>query len=173
MAAREAAIAPGRHDVTHAVIRNLYKLMAYKDEYEVARLHLKPAFHAGTRGLFAAPRRLSWHLHPPLLRALGLKRKLRLGPWFRHALRALRALRRLRGTPYDPFGYAAVRREERRLVPWYRGLVVEALDAAGPDAHAAAVELARLPESIRGYEDIKLRSIARARERAEQLGVRL
>ena len=71
---------PGAADVTHAVIRNLYKLMAYKDEYEVARLHLKPAFHAGTRGLFAAPRRLSWHLHPPLLRALGLKRKLRLGP---------------------------------------------------------------------------------------------
>ena len=121
VAARETAMAPGRAEVTHAVIRNLYKLMAYKDEYEVARLHLKPAFHAGTRALFAAPRRVTWHLHPPLLRALGLERKLRLGPWFRHALRALRALRRLRGTPYDPFGYAAIRREERRLVPWYRG----------------------------------------------------
>jgi indolepyruvate ferredoxin oxidoreductase len=163
VAARETAAEPGRVEVTHAVIRNLYKLMAYKDEYEVARLHLKPAFRVGTRELFVAPSRLSWHLHPPLLRALGFKRKLRLGPWFRHALRALRALRRLRGTPYDPFGYAAVRREERRLAPWYRGLVVEALDATGPDAHAAAVELARLPESIRGYEDIKLRSIAKVR----------
>jgi hypothetical protein len=59
-------MAAGRAEVTHAVIRNLYKLMAYKDEYEVARLHLKPAFHAGTRALFAAPRRVTWHLHPPL-----------------------------------------------------------------------------------------------------------
>ena len=169
VAARETAMAPGRAEVTHEVIRNLYKLMAYKDEYEVARLHLKPAFHAGTRGLFAAPRRLAWHLHPPLLRALGLKRKLRLGPWFRHALRALRGLRRLRGTPYDPFGYAAIRREERRLVPWYRGLVLDGLAAGGADAHATAVELARLPETIRGYEDIKLRNIATVRERASRL----
>ena len=173
VAAREEAMAPGRREVTHAVIRNLYKLMAYKDEYEVARLHLKPAFQAGTRGLFAAPRRLVWHLHPPLLRALGLRRKLRLGPWFAPALRALRALRRLRGTPFDPFGYAAMRREERRLVPWYRELVAGALDGLGADGHAAAVELARLPESIRGYEDIKLRNLAQARVRAEQLGVRL
>jgi indolepyruvate ferredoxin oxidoreductase len=167
VAAREAAMAPGRREVTHAVIRNLYKLMAYKDEYEVARLHLKPAFHAGTRGLFTAPRRLAWHLHPPVLRALGLNRKLRLGPWFRHALRALRALRRLRGTPFDPFRYAAVRREERRLVPWYRDLVTGAL--LGADGHVAALELACLPESIRGYEGIKLRSIAAARARAAGL----
>jgi indolepyruvate ferredoxin oxidoreductase len=169
VAAREAATAAGRHEVTHAVIRNLYKLMAYKDEYEVARLHLKPAFHAGTRQLFTAPSRLTWHLHPPLLRALGLRRKLRLGPWFRPALRALRAIRRLRGTPFDPFGYAAVRREERRLVPWYRDLVIRALADSGGDGHAAAVELAHLPESIRGYEDIKLRSIAAARERGQTL----
>ena len=167
VAAREAARAPGRCEVTHAVIRNLYKLMAYKDEYEVARLHLKTAFHTGTRRLFTAPRRLVWHLHPPLLRALGLRRKLRLGPWFRHALRALRALRRLRGTPFDPFGYAAVRREERRLVPWYRELVTGALAEPGAEGHAAAVGLARLPEAIRGYEDIKLRSIAAVRVQAE------
>jgi indolepyruvate ferredoxin oxidoreductase len=162
-AAREVALAPGRSDVTHAVIRNLYKLMAYKDEYEVARLHLKAAFHVETRGLFAAPRRLSWHFHPPLLRALGLKRKLRLGPWFAPALRALRRLRRLRGTAFDPFGYAHVRREERRLVPWYREVVSSALDGPGPDAHETALELARLPDAIRGYEDIKLRSIAKVR----------
>src|SRR5262245_28537117 len=148
VAAREAAMTAGRREVTHAVIRNLYKLMAYKDEYEVARLHLKPAFHAGTRRLFAAPRRMTWHLHPPLLRALGLRRKLRLGPWFSSALRLLRALRRLRGTKFDVFGYANVRREERRLVPWYRELVLQALAATDGDGHTAAVELARLPESI-------------------------
>src|SRR5262245_62057286 len=134
VAAREGMVAPGHVEVTHAVIRNLYKLMAYKDEYEVARLHLRRAFHEATRGLFVAPRRLSWHFHPPLLRALGLRRKIRLGPWFRHALRALRALRRLRGTALDPFGYAAVRREERRLVPWYRELMVGALGDAGGHA---------------------------------------
>jgi indolepyruvate ferredoxin oxidoreductase len=159
VAAREEALAPGRREVTYAVIRNLYKLMAYKDEYEVARLYLKPAFQAGVRGLFTAPRRVVWHFHPPFLRALGLRRKLRLGPWFAPVLRILRALRRLRGTPFDPFGYAAVRREERRLIPWYRGLVRKALDGAGPEAYARAVSTARLPESIRGYEDIKLRSI--------------
>jgi indolepyruvate ferredoxin oxidoreductase len=164
MAEREASLAPGHVEVTQAVIRNLYKLMAYKDEYEVARLHLKPAFRDATRGLFVAPRRLSWHFHPPLLRALGLKRKLRLGPWFGPALRLLRALRGLRGTPFDVFGYAAVRREERQLVPWYRRLVASALREA--DGHATALELARLPESIRGYEDIKLRSIAKVRGQA-------
>jgi indolepyruvate ferredoxin oxidoreductase len=168
VAAREAAIAPGRAEVTHAVIRYLYKLMAYKDEYEVARLHLKPAFHAGMRALFAAPRRVRWHLHPPLLRALGLTRKLRLGPWFHPALRALRACRRLRGTACDPFGYAAVRREERRLIPWYRALVADAL-AAGPGAYATALELAHLPDAIRGYEAIKLRSIAKVRSQASTL----
>jgi indolepyruvate ferredoxin oxidoreductase len=108
---------------------------------------------------------VAWHLHPPLLRALGLRRKLRLGPWFAPVLRALRALRRLRGTAFDPFAYAHVRREERRLVPWYRELVSTALEG-GPDAHEAAVELARLPEAIRGYEDIKLRSIAKVRGQA-------
>jgi indolepyruvate ferredoxin oxidoreductase len=167
VAAREEAIAAGKVEVTHAVVRNLYKLMAYKDEYEVARLHLKPAFRDAASGLFAAPRRLSWHFHPPLLRTLGLKRKLRLGPWFAPALRLLRALRRLRGTPLDVFGYAAVRREERRLVPWYRELVAGGLGDA--EGHATALELARLPESIRGYEDIKLRSIGAARDRAAAL----
>jgi indolepyruvate ferredoxin oxidoreductase len=164
VAAQEAPIEPARVEVTHAVIRNLYKLMAYKDEYEVARLHLKPASRDSTRRLFAAPRRLSWHFHPPLLRALGLTRKLRLGPWFTPALRLLRVLKRVRGTSLDLFGYAAVRREERRLVPWYRDLVTGALREAG--GHATALELARLPESIRGYEDIKLRSIAKVRGQA-------
>jgi indolepyruvate ferredoxin oxidoreductase len=169
VAAREETLAPGRPDVTQAVIRNLYKLMAYKDEYEVARLHLRPAFQAGTRALFQAPRRLSWHLHPPLLRALGLRRKLRLGAWFTPALRALRGLRRLRGTALDPFGYARVRREERQLVPWYRDLVSSALDRAGADGLDRAVEFARLPDAIRGYEDIKLRAIAAARQRGQTL----
>ena len=161
---------PGRAEVTHAVIRHLYKLMAYKDEYEVARLHLKAAFHAGTRGLFAAPRRLSWHLHPPLLRALGLKRKLRARTLVRGTRSGPSARCGASAAPRStPSATRRVRREERRLVPWYRGLVGGAR-RLGPDAHATAVDLARLPDGIRGYEDIKLRSIAAARARETLVG---
>jgi indolepyruvate ferredoxin oxidoreductase len=169
VAAREGAATPGRTALTHAVIRGLYKLLAYKDEYEVARLHLEAALGAQVRDLFAAPRRVTWHLHPPVLRALGLRRKLRLGPWFAPALRLLRGLRRLRGTPLDPFGSAAVRREERALVGWYTGLVRSALAHLGPDTHVTLVELAGLPEAIRGYETIKLDSARAARARAESI----
>jgi indolepyruvate ferredoxin oxidoreductase len=173
VAARQQSAVPDRLDVTHAVIRNLYKLMAYKDEYEVARLHTKAPALARTRALFVEPRRLSFHLHPPLLRALGLRRKLRLGPWFVPVLRGLRGLRRLRGTGWDPFGFAAVRREERRLIPWYRELIGAALDRLDADTLPAVVELAALPEAIRGYEAIKLESVRRVRSRAAELSARL
>ena len=79
----------------------------------------------------------------------------------------------LRGTPWDVFGYAAVRREERRLISWYRTLVESALDHLGPDTHATAVELAELPDAIRGYEGIKLGNVAAVRTRAEELLARL
>ncbi len=119
-AASEQAATPGRREVTDAVIRSLYKLMAYKDEYEVARLQTKATFRASVRETFAAPERVAYHFHPPALRALGLRRKLELGPWFRPVLAGLRGLRRLRGTWLDPFGRAVVRKEERALVLWYR-----------------------------------------------------
>jgi indolepyruvate ferredoxin oxidoreductase len=173
VAARERAAVPGRAEVTQAVARHQYKLMAYKDEYEVARLHLKPARTDETRALFAAPRRVFYHFHPPLLRAMGLKRKLRLGPWFTPALHVLRGLRRLRGTPWDAFGYAHVRREERRLVRWYEALVDAALDRLDGGSHAAVVEIAQVPDRIRGYEEIKLASVAAAEAHAERLMTRL
>jgi indolepyruvate ferredoxin oxidoreductase len=173
VAAREAAATPGRAEVTRAVARHQYKVMAYKDEYEVARLHLKPELVAGTRDLFAAPRRVTYHLHPPLLRALGMTRKLRLGPWFTPVLGLLRGLRRLRGTPWDVFGYAEVRREERRLVGWYEGLVDGALDRLDGGSHAVALEIAELPDRIRGYESIKLANIALAKAHAASLVGRL
>lgn len=173
VAARERAAAPGRGELTQAVARQQYKLMAYKDEYEVARLHLKPSRRDETRALFSDPRRVVYHFHPPLLRALGMKRKLRLGPWFTPALRVLASLRRLRGTAWDAFGYARVRREERRLVPWYETLVDTALDRLSNESHAAVVEIVRVPERIRGYEDIKLASIAAAKAQAEGLLARL
>jgi indolepyruvate ferredoxin oxidoreductase len=173
VAAREREVTTERHDLTRAVIRYLYKLMAYKDEYEVARLHLKPAVTGRIAGLFDAPERVAYHFHPPLLRALGLQRKLELGPWFRPALRLLRRLRGLRGTGWDPFGRAAVRREERRLPEWYAELVTRALGFLRPETYEIVLEVMRLPDAIRGYEDIKLRSVAAARTRAFSLIERL
>ena len=160
---------PGRGDLAEAVARNLFKLMAYKDEYEVARLHLDSFERAKLDRELGEGARVWFNLHPPLLRALGLKRKLKLGRWFVPAFRLLRSMRRLRGTPLDPFGLARVRRVERRLVGEYEELVSEALAALTPATHATAVELCELPDLVRGYEDIKLESVERFRERAQEL----
>jgi len=168
--ARERAVDPERHEITHAVIRNLYKLLAYKDEYEVARLYLQPAFDASMRTTFANPRQVRYQLHPPLLRALGLDRKLSLRPAVaRPAFRALRALRRLRGTPFDLFGYAKLRRTERELIGWYQDLVTRSLERLRPHNHDLVVALANLPDRIRGYEHIKLASAAATKTEAERL----
>jgi indolepyruvate ferredoxin oxidoreductase len=155
--------------VLHPVIRYLYKLMAYKDEYEVARLHLAGEFHQFAEGLFSAPQKLIYNLHPPFLRALGVKTKLRFGPWFTPALRLLRALRRLRGTWLDLFGYARVRRVERHLIGWYKELVRTALRQLSPQTLGAVRRLLELPDAIRGYEDIKLRNVALAKNQGAAL----
>ena len=173
VAACERRAAEGRSEITRAVIRSLYKLLAYKDEYEVARLHLKPGFPAATLGLFTEPRRIVWNFHPPLLRALGLKRKLAFGPWFTPALRLLRAVRRVRGTPWDLFGYAAVRREERRLISWYTALVEAALGHLDRETYPLALDIACLADGIRGYEEIKLNNVKAVKERAWTLLKRL
>ena len=173
VAERERSALGATGAVTRAAARSLYKLMAYKDEYEVARLHLKPWVRDGARRLFDAPERVAYHFHPPLLRALGMQRKLALGPWFTPALRALRAGRRLRGTALDPFGHAAVRREERALVGWYQELLDRALARLTPGSAALVAEIAALPDLIRGYEDVKLRGVAEAKRQAEALLARL
>ncbi|MEA2171280.1 MAG: indolepyruvate ferredoxin oxidoreductase, partial [Solirubrobacteraceae bacterium] len=154
---------------TQAVARNLYKLMAYKDEYEVARLHLDPVERARIEAEFGRGARVQINLHPPLLRAMGLKRKLRFGPWIDPALRSLYRMRRLRGTSADPFGRAEVRRVERALIGEYEQLVQWALAHLTPATHALCVEVAGLPDMIRGYEDIKLDNVARYRERVAEL----
>ena len=161
------------YEITREVVRNLFKLMAYKDEYEVARLHLKPRFRSAIEAAFDDPVRVTYHLHPPLLRAVGLRRKLRLGPWFRPALILLWHLRGLRGTWADPFGRARVRREERRLPGWYRDLMTRALDQVDDSNREIALELARLPAAIRGYEDIKLRNLEQVERQAVELLARL
>ena len=168
VAAREAAACAGSVGLTHAVIRHLYKLMAYKDEYEVARLHLKQAWKSQLGAMFASPHRAYYHLHPPLLRSMGLKRKLKLGPWFNRPLRQLRRLKSLRGRWCDPFGYAKLRREERRLITWYRETITSLLSRLDPGNHALAVVIANAPEAVRGYEDIKLQRLAETKELVAQ-----
>jgi indolepyruvate ferredoxin oxidoreductase len=159
----------GPTEITEAVAKHLYKLMAYKDEYEVARLSLDPAFTADLEEQFGEGTKFAYRLHPPVLRALGMKRKISLGPWFRPAFRLLHALRRLRGTRFDPFGRAEVRRVERELIEDYRAAVLAAFRAADVD-RAQVLALAELPDLVRGYEDVKLANVARYREkRAEVL----
>jgi indolepyruvate ferredoxin oxidoreductase len=158
----------GPTEITEAVAKHLYKLMAYKDEYEVARLSLDPAFTANLADQFGEGTRYAYRLHPPVLRALGMKRKISLGPWFRPAFRLLHALRRLRGTRFDPFGRAEVRRVERELIDDYRGTVLEAFRAADAD-RARVLVLAELPDVVRGYEDVKLANVARYREKQAEV----
>ncbi len=157
--------------LAEAVARNLYKLMAYKDEYEVARLLTNPEREAQIRGMWEQVESIGYNLFPPLLRAMGLKKKLKLGGWFRGPLRMLASLKGLRGTPFDLFGYAKVRREERALIGWYEQLVRGCLDRATPENLALAQEIVALPALIRGYENIKLASVHKVKTlAAEKLG---
>jgi indolepyruvate ferredoxin oxidoreductase len=150
---------PGSTALTEAVARYLYKLMAYKDEYEVARLALEPSLGAGLEAEFGPGARASWRLHPPVLRALGMKRKIALGPWFVPAFQVLRAMRGLRGTSMDPFGRTRIRVLERALIEEYLGLVDHLIGRLSPATAELAVRLAELPDSVRGYEDVKMRTV--------------
>ncbi|MFF8912688.1 indolepyruvate ferredoxin oxidoreductase family protein [Streptomyces sp. NPDC015032] len=164
---------PGSTALTEAVATYLYKLMAYKDEYEVARLSLDPAVEREVRDRFGDGARMSYRLHPPVLRALGMNRKVELGPWFKPVFRALAAMRGLRGTRLDPFGPARVRRTERALVVEYEATITEVCRDLDENAHGLAVEIASLPDIVRGYEEIKMASVARYRARSEELVGRL
>ncbi|HEY0360026.1 MAG TPA: indolepyruvate ferredoxin oxidoreductase family protein, partial [Mycobacteriales bacterium] len=161
------AAARGGDRVAETVARGLYKLMAYKDEYEVARLHLELVrdLPPGTR--------YELKLHPPVLRALGLREKVGFGRRTTPLFRLLHAARRLRGTPLDPFGYTAVRRTERALIEEYLGHVGAALDALRPDNEDTVLELLALPDVVRGYEDLKLAGVDRFRARAAELRAEL
>ncbi len=165
----ERRAVPGREELTLAVARNLFKLMAYKDEYEVARLMTGAAFRAQLEREFEGWRRLAFHLAPPLLAerdpVSGHLRKRRFGPWAMTAFRWLARARRLRGTRLDPFGWTAERRTERALIGAYEALVDELLAGLSAERLPLAVELARLPEGIRGYGHVKEANLARVRER--------
>ncbi len=161
-------LAGGATAITEAVARNLHKLMAYKDEYEVARLCLDEKLVANIRNAFGSETRYSYRLHPPVLRALGMRRKISLGSWFRPGFRLLYRMRGVRGHWFDPFGHTEVRKVERALVEEYRASILRALRAPHRDP-AVLAELAELPDMVRGYEDIKLGNVAGYRARQAEL----
>ncbi len=164
-----AVAARGEDRVSEAYARGLFKLLAPKDEYEVARLHLLPEMRARREAELGRGGQVAVMLHPPVLRALGMKRKLALRRSATPLFRTLVPLRRLRGTPFDPFGHGEVRRLERALPGEYRALVADALTHLRPETAGTVAEVAALPDLIRGYEEIKLRSVERFRARATAL----
>jgi indolepyruvate ferredoxin oxidoreductase len=174
--AAEQQAAPGSQALTETVARNLHKLMAYKDEYEVARLALLPESQARYQAIGGADTKVTYHLHPPMLRSMGLDRKIEFRRTGEPSFKALRAMKRLRGTLADPFRWAEVRKLERAMIPEYERAVdtlIERLDASDLDE---AVTIAGLPDQVRGYEHIKLDRAKRYRiqlaERLKQYGRR-
>jgi len=163
--AAEDAVQSGSRALTRTVAEQLYKLSAYKDEYEVARLMTNADGLAAVREVAGASGRLAWRLHPPIFRALGLKKKLRIGFRAWPLIRLLGGLRFLRGTPFDVFGYAEVRRVERALVASYREAITVVLEGLDAEKLGRAIELAALPDMVRGYEELKLERAAGYREK--------
>jgi indolepyruvate ferredoxin oxidoreductase len=146
--------------------------MAYKDEYEVARLHVDPVFTGKIAEMFEGNFRLVHHLAPPLFARKNDRGELikqPFGQWMRGAFHILARLKGLRGTPFDPFGYTVERREERALIVEYRRCIEELLQSVSKKNLAAALEIARLPEEIRGYGHVKARNLAQVRARRQTL----
>ena len=173
----EERAAPGRSDLTEAVARHYARLLAYKDEYEIARLLSAPAFHDELAARFDAPR-VAFYLAPSWLPrragANGRAGKYRFGPWLRPMLRGLAGLRALRGTPFDPFGHTAERKLERALIAEYEQTIAQILERLRPDSDAAVpyelmVEIARWPEALRGFGPLKKTSAAKARLHRDEM----
>jgi indolepyruvate ferredoxin oxidoreductase len=169
----ETALAPGSTLLADAVARNYFKLLAYKDEYEVARLYTGPEFARALGTRFDGDFGLRFHLAIPAFSRpdplTGEPKKRSYGPWLLSVFQLLAPFKFLRGTAADPFGYGAERRLERRLIVDYEVTLDTLVAALRPDTIALAAEIARLPEAIRGYGPIKARSIVAARQRQDEL----
>jgi indolepyruvate ferredoxin oxidoreductase len=164
---------PGREELASAAAEYLFKLMAYKDEYEVARLFTDGAFARQVAASFEGDLRYEFHLAPPLLARIdpesGRPRKISFGPWMMTAFRWLARLKSLRGTRLDPFGRSAERKLERRLVEDYVATLEELMRSLTPENHALAVAIAAMPEKIRGFGPVKQRHLAAAKAEEEAL----
>ena len=173
VSAAERAVLGREGQLTEIAARNLFRLMSYKDEYEVARLYASPAFQAQLEAAFEPGAGVAVHLSPPLLARpdphTGEPRKLKFGAWIFPLFRLLAALKWLRGTPLDPFGAGAERRAERRLIADYRATLALVTARLNRDNHAAACLLCDLPTGIRGFGPVKARSMAETLPRWREL----
>lgn len=161
--AAEAGVIPGEERLARAVATQLYRLMAYKDEYEVARLHSDPTWQAELARRFTGTTRVNMHLAPPLLSGGERPRKRAFGPWMLSAMGLLRHGKALRGTPLDPFGHSGERRMERGLIADYRSGIERELARLTPDRHARACEWAETAAGIKGFGPIKAANVERVR----------
>ncbi|MCC2634329.1 MAG: putative indolepyruvate ferredoxin oxidoreductase, alpha and beta subunit [Ramlibacter sp.] len=169
---RVAELPLGKAALTEAVARGLFKLMAYKDEYEVARLHADTGFREKVAAQFEGDFKIHYHLAPPLIAKRNDKGELvkrKFGPATFHLFRLLARLKGLRGTALDVFGRTEERRTERALIEEYRQTVLELIAGLQAGNHALAVEIARLPEQVKGYGHVKERNLAAVRPQWERL----
>ncbi len=173
VAETETRLRPGAEDLAAAIAVSYAKLLAYKDEYEVARAYTDGRFAAALARQFAGDYRLHFHLAPPLAAARdpasGHLEKREFGPRTIWLLRLLAKLRFLRGTAFDVFGYTEERRQERRLIGEYESLIGTLLARLTPGNYRLAVALAQLPEEIRGFGHVKEDAIRRVKEREAEL----
>ena len=170
---RERSVMGREGKLSEAVARSLFKLMAYKDEYEVARLYSDGTFRKQLEETFDGKAKLTFHLAPPLLARTNPSTvepaKMTFGPWMLSAFGLLAKFKSLRGTAFDPFGYTDKRRMERALIEEYRGLVEQTLAKLTPERFDTAVAIAEVPEEIRGFGHIKARNVEKARARWAEL----
>ena len=170
--AGEAAAVKGKTDLTEAVARYYYKLLAYKDEYEVARLYTDGRFQDRLAAAFDGNLKLTWHLAPPIFGSgtdgkRPLKRPFRT--FARIAFPLLAKMKRLRGTPFDIFGRHPERKVERALIEEYEATIATVLEHLGPRNHGMAVELASIPDLIRGFGPVKNANITKAKAHEAEL----
>ncbi|WP_397408649.1 indolepyruvate ferredoxin oxidoreductase family protein [Polaromonas sp.] len=164
---QQAESALGKTLLTQAVAKSLFKLMAYKDEYEVARLHTDRSFLEKVDAMFEGDFKLNYHLAPPMIakqNARGELQKQKFGPWMLTGFKLLARLKGLRGTALDPFGRTEERRMERALIAQYEASIEEVLRTLDAANHAAALDIARIPELIKGYGHVKARHVEAAQQ---------
>ena len=164
---------PGSTEFTEAVASYYFKLLAYKDEYEVARLYTNGDFMHKIKGRFEGDYKLKLHLAPPLFSRRdahsGEPVKTAYGAWILSAMNLLARFKFLRGTAFDPFGKTAERKMERRLIEEYEQTIEELLRGISKKNHALAVEIARIPEQIRGYDQVKQKNVKSAKSQENDL----
>jgi len=171
--AERAVLPDGDERLTRLVTRYLYKLMAYKDEYETARLLTDPIFAERVRALFPGYLNMMFNLQPPIMRAGGLRKKIALGRVFFLPLRLLARLKFVRGSFADPFALAQTRKAERAAIDWYAALIDLCRKRLRPETAMLVGDLLSLPDGVRGYEHVKLATLEAAKQKAAELIERL